>query len=278
MTRGHPPRQSRRVLPTRIRKCGEMISSRAYFRADRRPGSAADCRRNVRPQRSSTARCSPAPRADVPTSRVRTFGIAVHAERGFFVRIGGIVPRAGRQLDHAAPDIVGDADAGEARAALVEQADDVAIGDAARRGISADACARPRVRDAWRPRCGRRNRAGCAAASRGWLATRISGADGAGTAPARARSDGRDSRPRRKLAMVSEKISSLPLGVGSVAPSGSSRKRAQLPAVVRLLRHDQAVARPELVETRRRQIHAPPAPSASAHTDAPATGGRCGLR
>ena len=59
----------------------------------------------------------------------------MHAKRGIFRGIGGIVPGAGGKLDDALPDVVGHADTREARAAFVEQPDDVAVADATRGGI-----------------------------------------------------------------------------------------------------------------------------------------------
>ena len=71
-------------------------------------------------------------RADVAGEHVR---IAVDTER-MFCRTGlRIVPGAGGQLHHAGHDVVGHDGGGQARAAIVEQADDVAIGDAAARGV-----------------------------------------------------------------------------------------------------------------------------------------------
>ena len=69
---------------------------------------------------------------DVPRQDVR---IAVHAKRGFFFAIGGIVPGAGWKLDDPAPDVLGHAYARQAGTARIEQANDVAVGNAARRGI-----------------------------------------------------------------------------------------------------------------------------------------------
>ena len=70
--------------------------------------------------------------ADVAGEHVR---IAVNAER-MFRRAGfRIVPGAGGQLQHAGHDVVGNGGGSQARAAIVEQADDVAIGDAAVRRI-----------------------------------------------------------------------------------------------------------------------------------------------
>jgi len=48
------------------------------------------------------------------------------------LRIDGVVPGTGRKLNDSAPNPVCDADARQAGAALVEDADDVAVGDAAR--------------------------------------------------------------------------------------------------------------------------------------------------
>ena len=59
----------------------------------------------------------PCASAEVPTSRVSTFGLPCDAERHVLLRIHGIVPGAGRKLDDAAADAVGDANAGEAGAA-----------------------------------------------------------------------------------------------------------------------------------------------------------------
>ena len=58
------------------------------------------------------------------------------AERLFRCAGFRIVPGAGGQLQHAGHDIVRDRSGGQARAPIVEQADDVAIGDATARGIS----------------------------------------------------------------------------------------------------------------------------------------------
>jgi len=70
--------------------------------------------------------------ADVAGEHVR---IAVDAER-VVCRAGlRIVPGAGGQLHYAGHDVVCNGGGGEARAAIVEQADDVAIGDGAVRRI-----------------------------------------------------------------------------------------------------------------------------------------------
>ena len=57
------------------------------------------------------------------------------AERMFCRARLRIVPGAGGQLQHAGHDVVCNGGGGQARAAIVEQADDVAIGDAAARRI-----------------------------------------------------------------------------------------------------------------------------------------------
>src|ERR1700743_2887675 len=72
-------------------------------------------------------------RADIACEHIR---IAVHTKRHLFLRIHGIVPGPGRQLNDARRDTVSDMDRGKEGAALVEDADDVAIGDAARAGIA----------------------------------------------------------------------------------------------------------------------------------------------
>ncbi len=72
---------------------------------------------------------------EVPMSRVSTFGLP-WTQSGCSAAPGlRIVPGAGGQLQHAGHDVVCDRGGGQARAAIVEQADDVAIGDAAARGI-----------------------------------------------------------------------------------------------------------------------------------------------
>ena len=68
-------------------------------------------------------------------SRVSTFGLP-WTQSGCSAAPGcRIVPGAGGQLHHAGHDVVCNSSGGQARAAIVEQADDVAIGDAAARGI-----------------------------------------------------------------------------------------------------------------------------------------------
>ena len=111
----------------------------------------------------------PCARRDVPASRVSTFGLPCTQSdrpprdppdrtrrRSASCTTPGRIPSVTRTR-------------GEAGAARVEEADDVAVGDAARRGVR-----RMHARDLaaamlGRRRCGRRNRAGCAAASpAGW--------------------------------------------------------------------------------------------------------------
>ena len=59
-------------------------------------------------------------------------GVSMDAERAILLGIGGIVPGAGGKLDHARADAVREAHAGEAGAAGVEEADDVAVANAPR--------------------------------------------------------------------------------------------------------------------------------------------------
>ncbi|GCC45367.1 hypothetical protein chiPu_0029458, partial [Chiloscyllium punctatum] len=72
-------------------------------------------------------------RADIARQHV---GIAVNAERRLVLGVHRIVPGAGRQLHHAGGDAVGDMHRGKAGAARVEDADDVAVGDPARRSVA----------------------------------------------------------------------------------------------------------------------------------------------
>jgi hypothetical protein len=57
--------------------------------------------------------------------------IAVDAERRLFLGVHRVVPGAGRELDDAGGDGVGDVHGGETGASDVEEANDVAVGDAA---------------------------------------------------------------------------------------------------------------------------------------------------
>src|SRR6478609_5049358 len=59
----------------------------------------------------------------------------MNAERLLLSAMFRVVPGAGGELHHAGHDVVGDDSGGQARAAIVEQADDVAVGDAAARRI-----------------------------------------------------------------------------------------------------------------------------------------------
>src|SRR5262245_12393187 len=56
-------------------------------------------------------------------------GITMHAQGLVLLGIRRVIPGTSRKLDHAPPDAVRDAYAGEAGAACVEDADDVPIGD-----------------------------------------------------------------------------------------------------------------------------------------------------
>ena len=70
--------------------------------------------------------------ADVPREDV---WIAMHAKRGFFLTIDGVVPGAGRKLNDTASDVVGNAYAREACTARIKKANDVAVSDTPRRGV-----------------------------------------------------------------------------------------------------------------------------------------------
>ena len=148
---------------------------------------------------------------------------------------------------------------GEAGAACVEQADDVAVGDAARRRIARDACARPRGRDASRRRLWPPKSSWLCSRVAGWLATRMqrrrwrsahrTGASQAGW-------PGQSASP--KPAMVSEKISMLAARRRQRLRFRIVAEAAQRAAVVGLLRHDQAAALP-----RTRRSSAPARPCAA---------------
>src|SRR5271167_2258517 len=61
--------------------------------------------------------------------------VAMHAERLLGGGVVGVVPGAGRQLHDTGPQRLAQHRAGKARPAVVEEANDVALADAARRGI-----------------------------------------------------------------------------------------------------------------------------------------------
>ena len=83
----------------------------------------------------STSTCWPVEpwaRRDVPRSGVSTLGLpCTHIGR----RPSRVEPRAGRQLHDRRAHVVGDDGAGQAGAPVVEHPHDVAVGDAARRGV-----------------------------------------------------------------------------------------------------------------------------------------------
>src|SRR5262249_47351658 len=70
--------------------------------------------------------------ADVAGKDVR---VAVHAEGHLLLGIHGVVPGPGAELNHSAPDPIGDADSSQTRAARVEEANDVDVGEAGPRGV-----------------------------------------------------------------------------------------------------------------------------------------------
>src|SRR5581483_8186308 len=72
-------------------------------------------------------------RADVARENVR---VPVDAGGDSRARVLRVEPGAGRELDDARPDVVGDDRAREAAPAVVEQPDDVAARDPARRGVA----------------------------------------------------------------------------------------------------------------------------------------------
>jgi hypothetical protein len=115
--------------------------------------------------------CTDVPREDV--------WIAMHAKRSFFFQIDGVVPSARRKLNDTASDAIGNVYACKACTPRIEKTDDIAVGDAARRGIG-----RMHVSDLSPPMLRARTvpaeiKLVCRRVE-GWLATRISGADGLG--------------------------------------------------------------------------------------------------
>src|SRR5262249_6657651 len=102
----------------------------AIERLDRRQvaGEAFDLDR----RELSGATLSEPGRPDVAGEHVR---VAMHAEGHLLLWIHGVIPGAGRQLNDPAPDPVREADARQAGAARVENANDVSIRDAARGSV-----------------------------------------------------------------------------------------------------------------------------------------------
>jgi hypothetical protein len=73
-------------------------------------------------------RCANVPREDV--------WITMHAKRGLFFGIDGIVPGASRKLNNTGPNVIGNAYARKTCTSRIEKADNVAIGDTPRRRVS----------------------------------------------------------------------------------------------------------------------------------------------
>ena len=98
---------------------------------DRALESAADCRRSARLRSPSAGRCSLAPGR---MCRHRGSGRSDSRARKDACRrrIGRIIPGAGGKLNDAGPNILGQANRRKAGSTRVEQANDVAVGDAAR--------------------------------------------------------------------------------------------------------------------------------------------------
>ena len=79
-------------------------------------------------------------------------------------------------------------------------------------------------------------------------------------APAQARSDDRGNPPRRNLRWSPRRSRSCRSASAACRLTGILAETAHMSAIVRLLRQDQAIARPEFVEARGRQDRSPPAP------------------
>jgi hypothetical protein len=148
----------------------------------------------------------------------------MHAEGLLLLRIHGVVPGAGGQLNDAAPDSVRDADAGQAGAARVEEANDVSVRDATGRRV-----VRVHARNLAPAMLG----LGAVPAEiqlKGVLTDwrQQSGAfAGASAGGSQAGCPGQSGSP--KLATVEEKTSIRPLGVLRGAPAGSSLKALRYP-------------------------------------------------
>ena len=126
--------------------------------------------------------------------------IAMDAERMFCRTRLRIVPGAGGQLQHARHDVVCNGGGSQTRAAIVEQADDVAIGDAAVRRIDRIETDDFPAGNFSSTGCRHRSRADCAAGSpAGWRSASTGGANLAArsTAAMPGAADNRRSRSRR---------------------------------------------------------------------------------
>ena len=174
---------------------------------------------------------------DVPRSAVSTFGLPCTHSASGSARVDRVVPGAGRELHDAGRTSSVTTAPARQRAAVVEDAHDVAVGDAARGGVVGVDADRLAAGDLGAPGCARRRRAGCAGASpAGWR----SGAAGTRSAAAPP-SHSVGLEPGRVAGAVvvaeagdrlGEELDRARSACRAAVPSGSARNRSNSTVVV----------------------------------------------
>ena len=194
------------------------------------PSPPAPARRSARSRPGKSGRCSPGSASRRRCRASAHWGCRA-SPAACWSRHRPDRTRRRSEQNHAGAEAVGELGGGEAGAAIVEHAQDVAVGDAAGSGILGRDRARlvPVTLLGVAAGCGR---AGSEAVSAGWSESRCSGNRSAASLPATrgARSQigwpGQSSYP--KEAICSEKSSILPDGVFSRFVSGSGRNAASI--------------------------------------------------